>query len=160
MTAARQAQKPGRSPLPALLALVALLAAPVRADPLVVNADTGLALSGFDPVAYFTDHRPHIGRSDLELIEHGAVWRFANVGNRAAFKEHPEAYTPRFGGYDPVGVARDRSIEGNPQFWAIVADRLYLFYSEAERAAFLAGPGRVLAAAERNWPEVERTVGR
>jgi hypothetical protein len=57
-------------------------------------------------------------------------------------------------------VARDRSVPGNPQFWAIVADRLYLFYSDADRAAFLAGPGRILAAAERNWAEVRRTIAR
>jgi hypothetical protein len=51
MTAARQAQKPRRPILASLLALAAMLGTPVRADPLVVNADTGLALSGFDPVA-------------------------------------------------------------------------------------------------------------
>jgi hypothetical protein len=140
--------------------LAAASAGPVRADPLVVNADTGLALSGFDPVAYFTDRAPRLGRSDLELTHDGAVWRFGNIGNLAAFKEHPETYTPRFGGYDPVGVARDRSVAGNPRFWAIVAGRLYLFYSDADRAAFTAGPGRVLAAAERNWADVRRTIGR
>jgi hypothetical protein len=146
--------------LASLLALAAMLGTPVRADPLVVNADTGLALSGFDPVAYFTDSTPRLGRPDLEFAQGGAVWRFSNIGNLAAFKANPQTYTPHFGGYDPVGVARDRSVPGNPQFWAIVADRLYLFYSDADRAAFLAGPGRILAAAERNWAEVRRTIAR
>ena len=67
---------------------------------------TGLAISGFDPVAYFTDGKPVFGRPDLELSLGGAVWRFRNVGNRAAFADHPEIYRPRFGGYDPVAVAR------------------------------------------------------
>ncbi len=103
---------------------------------------------------------PQAGRADLELSHDGAVWRFRNVGNRAAFRDHPDVYTPRFGGYDPVAVARNRSVAGNPLFWAVVGERLYLFYSDADRAAFLAAPTRILEAAERNWPEVERTIGR
>lgn len=134
--------------------------ASVGASPLVINPDSGLALSGYDPVAYFTDRKPEAGRPDLELGHDGAVWRFVNVGNRAAFKDHPEAYVPRFGGYDPVGVARDRSVAGNPRYWAVVGERLYLFYSEDERAAFLAAPGRILEIAVRNWPAVRRTIGR
>lgn len=160
MTAARQPEKPGFPALAAVLALFLALAAPVSADPLVVNADTGLALSGFDPVAYFTDRKPQAGRADLELSHDGAVWRFRNVGNRDAFRDHPGAYAPRFGGYDPVGVARNRSVAGNPLVWAIVGERLYLFYSDADREAFLAAPARVLETAERNWPEVTRTIGR
>jgi len=142
------------------LLVATAMAGGVRAEPLVVNPGTGLALSGFDPVSYFTDGEAQAGRADLELGYAGAVWRFRNVGNRAAFKENPEPYVPGFGGYDPVGVARDRSVAGNPAFWAIVGERLYLFYSEADRAAFLAGPGRVLERAERNWPEVRRSIGR
>jgi hypothetical protein len=160
MTAARQAARSGVQALATVLALVAALAPPSRADPLVVSADTGLALSGFDPVAYFTDGEARLGQADLELTHDGAVWRFSNVGNRLAFKDHPEAYTPRFGGYDPVGIARDRSVAGNPVFWAIVGERLYLFYSSADRAAFLAEPGRMLESAQRNWPDVRRTIGR
>jgi len=159
MTAARQRAKPALSSLLTLLAITAFVA-PGHAEPLVINPATGLALSGYDPVAYFTDRKPEAGRPDLELSRDGAVWRFVNTGNRAAFKDHPEAYVPRFGGYDPVGVARDRSVAGNPRYWAIVGERLYLFYSEDERAAFLAAPGRILEIAGRNWPDVRRTIGR
>ena len=66
----------------------ATLAAP--GDRIVVNDDTGLAISGFDPVAYFTDAKPKIGLPEQELQLDGAVWRFRNEGNRAAFAEHPE----------------------------------------------------------------------
>jgi len=161
MTAARQPEKAGFSAISAVLAvLAAVLAGPAAADALVVNPATGLALSGFDPVAYFTDHAPRLGHADLELNHDGAVWRFLNPGNRDAFRDHPDTYTPRFGGYDPVGVTRNRSVAGNPQVWAIVGDRLYFFYSEADRDAFVRAPGRILEVAERNWPDVLRTIGR
>lgn len=127
---------------------------------IVVNAHTGLAISGFDPVAYFTDAKPKFGRPDLELRLDGAVWRFRNEGNRAAFAEHPEGYMPRFGGYDPVAIARGNSVPGHPLFWAVTGERLYLFYSAKARADFLAEPGHIIERATRKWPEVARSIGR
>jgi hypothetical protein len=164
MTAARQQRK---SPLAlglglGLAVLGGIFTAPAIwaavSDRIVVNANTGLAISGFDPVAYFTEGKPKIGRSDFELRADDTVWRFQNEGNRAAFADHPEVYTPRFGGYDPVAVARGNSVPGHPLFWAVMGERLYLFYSAQERTAFLADPGRVLEAAERKWPTVARTI--
>jgi hypothetical protein len=145
------------------LAAAALLAHPLGAgtpEPLVVNPNTGLALSGFDPVAYFTDGKPEFGRPEWELRHAGAVWRFRNEGDRAAFADHPEVYTPAFGGYDPVAVAHGNSVPGHPLFWAVSGQRLYLFYSEEARAEFLANPGGVAARAARKWPEVSRAIAR
>lgn len=149
------------------IALIALLSscgavdALARIDaPVVANRFTGLAISGFDPVAYFTDNKPTSGRTDLELSQSGVVWRFSNEGNRAEFAAHPDVYTPRFGGYDPVAVARGTSVPGHPMFWAVVTGRLYLFYSAAAREAFITDPGLIIETAERKWPEVARTIGR
>lgn len=129
------------------------------AEPIEVNPDTGLAISGFDPVAYFTDRKAVLGRSDLELNVRGVIWQFRNVGNQAAFRAHPEVYMPRFGGYDPVAVARGEIVPGNPRIWAVVGQRLYLFYDDAARSTFLGDPGRHIVAADRKWPEITRNVG-
>jgi len=94
------------------------------------------------------------------LRSNGVVWRFHNQGNRAAFADHPEVYTPQFGGYDPVAIARGISVPGHPLFWALAGERLYLFYSGEARAEFLADPGGVIARAQRKWPEVARTIAR
>jgi len=125
---------------------------------IVVDELRGLALSGFDPVAYFTDAKPVIGRGELEYSFAGVVWRFRNEGNRAAFVENPEVYAPVFGGYDPIALARGVATPGHPQIWAIVGDRLYLFYSAEARKAFTANPDTMLAAAERKWPAVLQTL--
>ncbi|MEP7032305.1 MAG: YHS domain-containing (seleno)protein [Pseudolabrys sp.] len=126
----------------------------------MVNVNTGLAISGFDPVAYFSDGGPKTGRADLELNHGGAVWRFANDGNRAAFAAHPEVYTPQFGGYDPVAISRGASVPGHPLYWTLAGERLYLFYSEQARKDFVADPGRFIAIATHKWPEVSRSIGR
>ena len=85
---------------------------------IVVNRFSGLAIEGFDPVAYFVDSQPVLGLPDFEAWQGGAVWRFHNDGNRASFLAHPEVYGPQFGGYDPIDVARGVTVAGNPRFWA------------------------------------------
>jgi hypothetical protein len=170
MTSARQQRKPWPALGPAFgLALGLTFFGAISPSPelwaaagdrIVLDPQTGLAISGFDPVAYFTDAKPKIGRPEVELRLDGTIWRFRNEGNRAAFAEHPEVYTPRFGGYDPVAIARGNSVPGHPLFWAVSGERLYLFYSATERAAFLADTGRIIDAAERKWPNVVRTIGR
>jgi hypothetical protein len=127
---------------------------------MVMNTFTGLAVSGFDPVAYFTESKPKIGRPDMELSLGGAVWRFISEGNKAAFTDHPEVYSPRFGGYDPVALARGASVPGHPLYWLVLGGRLYLFYDDKARDAFIAEPGRIIESAERKWPAVARTIGR
>jgi hypothetical protein len=165
MTGARQPEKSrGRRRRLFWLVLTgftALYSAATAAEPpIVVNSDTGLAISGADPVAYFTDGKPVFGRPDLELSKFGTVWRFRNSGNRTAFVENPDVYMPQFGGYDPVGIERGHAVPGHPLIWTIAGDRLYLFYSEADRAAFLADAERIVAAAKRKWPDVALTTSR
>jgi hypothetical protein len=153
----------------ALLAGVGLagLAAPVfpgsaakaaTTERVVVNRFTGLAIEGFDPVAYFVDARAEVGLQDFEASQAGAVWRFRNEGNRASFVAHPDIYGPQFGGYDPIDVARGVTVAGNPRFWLVSAERLYLFSREQSRDAFAADPARFLREANQRWPQLEQDL--
>jgi hypothetical protein len=124
----------------------------------VVNRFSGLAIEGYDPVAYFVDARPIIGLPEFEASEAGAVWRFHNEGNRASFAAHPDIYGPQFGGYDPIDVARGVTYAGNPRFWLVSGERLYLFGREEHRDAFAADPARVLREANARWPKLEQEL--
>src|ERR1700761_5811965 len=146
-----------RAALFALLAGITVLWAGFAAratttERVVVNRFSGLAIEGFDPVAYFVDRQPVLGLPDFEAAEAGAVWRFRNEGNRASFVAHPDIYGPQFGGYDPIDVARGVSVAGNPRFWLISGQRLYLFSREQSRDAFAADPAHVLREANARWP--------
>jgi hypothetical protein len=137
------------------------LANPIAAattERLVVDRNSGLAISGFDPVAYFTDAQPLPGKSEYEQAFAGAVWRFRNAGNQAAFIADPNVYMPRFGGYDPVDIARGVAVAGNPQLWIISGERLYLFYAAETRGEFAGDNDRIIATADRNWPSISRTL--
>ena len=120
----------------------------------VVDRHTGLALYGVDPVAYFTDGQQVRGREKFEYSHAGAVWRFDNEGNRAAFAADPDVYMPRYGGYDPVGISRGLATPGSPTLWVVSDQRLYLFYTADARAAFIADPASVIAAASARWAAV------
>jgi hypothetical protein len=124
-------------------------------EQIVVDWHTGLAIAGYDPVAFFTDGPPITGSADFELRYGGAVWRFANIGNRAAFAAQPDVYMPQYGGYDPIGIASGVAVAGNPNLWAIAGERLFLFYDAIRRAKFATDPGRVVGSADRKWPDVQ-----
>jgi hypothetical protein len=167
MTAARQKRKQYCFSLAAVAALLAyaglaFLMAPGPAasagERIVVDWHTGLAIDGYDPVAFFTDGKPLQGSSNLELRKGDVVWRFINLGNRAAFAAAPDVYMPQYGGYDPIGVARGLAVAGNPNVWLIQGQRLFLFYDSARRQKFASDPNRVMASADRKWPDVQRTI--
>jgi hypothetical protein len=144
--------------LASLFALACLPSAAGAAttERVVANRYSGVAIEGFDPVAYFVDARPAIGREDLEASGAGVVWRFRNEGNRASFVAHPDIYGPQFGGYDPTDLARGVTVAGNPRFWLISGERLYLFDREQSRDAFAANPERFLREASQRWPVLEQ----
>ncbi len=163
MTPARRERKQNRlrrGGFAVALALSAMTAPALGAltQRVVVDWHSGLAIDGYDPVAFFTDRKSELGSGSFEFRYAGAVWRFTSSGNRAAFTERPDVYMPKYGGYDPVGVARGVAVPGNPQLWAIVNEQLFLFYDDAQRKKFLSNPPRYLATSERRWPDVMSTL--
>jgi YHS domain-containing protein len=152
-----------------LVALLAAVFALIGSNPaawaatterIVVNRYSGLAIEGFDPVAYFTDAKAIRGVPDFEAADSGAVWRFHNASNRDAFAANPEIYGPQFGGYDPIDVARGIAFAGNPRFFVVTGQRLYLFAREESRDRFAADPARYLKDAVERWPAVQKTLAR
>jgi len=146
--------------LPGILAMLApdLPAWAATTERVVANRYSGLAIEGFDPVAYFIDRTAMQGVAEFEAEQGGVAWRFRNDGNRASFVAHPEVYGPQFGGYDPIDVTRGVTVAGNPRFWVISGNRLYLFSREQSRDAFAADPARFLKEATARWPELVRTL--
>ena len=164
MTAARQKRKRLCARLAAFAGLALVLAAGSPAsiaattERIVMDWHSGLAIGGYDPVAFFTEGRLVAGSADYEFRYGGAIWRFRNMGNRAAFAEKPDVYMPQFGGYDPIGVLHGLAVAGNPNVWLISSERLYLFYDRARLEKFATDAVRFTADAERKWPDVRGTL--
>ncbi len=120
---------------------------------------SGLALGGRDPVAYRTDGAALPGEPEHELAWRGAIWRFRNAANLAAFQDAPALYEPAFAGFDPTGVADGRVIDGDPHHFALAGGRLLLFRTQESRARYLGDPS-LHARAIANWDEVKRLFAR
>lgn len=112
----------------------------------------GLAIKGHDPVAYFTEDKPVKGSSDHELVWEGATWRFANSANLEAFREDPEKYAPRYGGYCAYGVAVGGLYDIKPEAWSIVDGILYLNKNLRVRETWRLDIPGYIEKADANWP--------
>jgi YHS domain-containing protein len=120
---------------------------------------SGIGLEGYDPVAYQLNGRPVAGLAGYEHSWQGVIWRFASEANRAAFAEAPETYAPKFEGYDASAVAIGRAVSADPDVFAVLNSRLYLFRTKDSRHRFLAEASLRDKAGEA-WPSVSRQLTR
>lgn len=124
------------------------------------DPQTGLAIGGYDPLSYFVEGAPRPGKAAHELRWQGLTWRFENEGNLAAFRDAPEVYAPRFGGFSAPALLKGAAVPGNPLIWAVDNDRLYLFYSPAHKFLWQRDREEIGERALAEWPKVARTVAR
>jgi YHS domain-containing protein len=123
-------------------------------DPVYTGTLSSLAVSGYDPVAYFKDNKPVEGDSAYEYEWNGVTWRFASQANLDAFKASPEAYAPQFGGYCAWAVSQGYTASATPEAWRIVDGKLYLNYSKGVQATWEQDVPGNIAKADENWPKV------
>ena len=115
---------------------------------------SGLALDGYDAVAYFTESRAVKGRAEFELTWDGARWRFASAANRDRFVSDPSRYAPQFGGYCAYAVSQGHTASGDPEAWSVVAGKLYVNYSQSVKKTWEQDVRGYIAKALANWPSV------
>lgn len=133
--------------------MLATLAVPASAKEPVFQSD-GLAIRGYDPVAYFTMSKPTKGEPTISSDFGGAQWAFASAENKALFDADPEKYAPKYGGYCAYAVSKGATAPTDPAAWTIHEGRLYLNFSTDVRSVWKQDiPGNV-AKADKNWPEV------
>ena len=124
-------------------------------QPSGINLDrSGLAVQGYDVVAYVTRGAAVKGRTEFEYRWQGGVWRFETSEHRDRFAQSPEQYAPQYGGYCAWAVSRGYTADIDPQAWRIVDGRLYLNYSKrVQRMWEQDVPGNITKA-DANWPGV------
>lgn len=115
----------------------------------------GLAIKGYDPVAFFKNGVPVEGSNEYELTWKEAKWRFTSAENRDLFKADPGQYAPQYGGYCAWAVAEGSTASVDPKnAWKIVEGKLYLNYNKEIQAKWAKDiPGNI-ARADANWPGV------
>ena len=125
----------------------------------VVNVDeNGVALQGYDPVAYFIDGQPVKGAQELATSYNGAIYYFASAEHKAKFEKEPGKYAPRFGGFCAFAVSRGATAPINVDAFQIIHGQLVLQKNQDILKRWQEDSEGNFQKAEANWPKiVQRT---
>jgi hypothetical protein len=152
----------GRIGCGALLALLAVSGPAAGGEVVNTGLFGGVAIKGYDTVAYFTEGKAMKGSEEFAYDWVGTPWHFANATHRDLFAADPARYAPQYGGYCTLGVGLDGHAAENidpERAWRIIDDKLYFVY-DPTYVVELDGPARDewLANAEANWPAVKAGI--
>ena len=120
----------------------------------------GVAINGYDPVAYFTQSRAVKGSPEYRHEFLGETWHFASAEHRDTFATDPVAYAPQYGGFCAgevtyADVSTGITTNINPEAWRIIDGKLYLFYDTGYADFFEQNAKEFVDKADGNWPTVE-----
>jgi YHS domain-containing protein len=92
--------------------------------------DDNVAISGYDPVAYFKENKGVKGRKELAVYYAGVIYYFSSAENKEEFKKDPSKYEPEYGGWCAYAMgAKNEKVSINPETFKIINGKLYLFYN-------------------------------
>ena len=127
-----------------------------RAPVAALNVHGGVAVKGYDVVAYFTEGKPVKGSPEFTCPWMGATWQFASAGHRAAFAREPAKYAPQYGGYCAFAVSQGDIVDVDPRQWKVVDGRLYLNANLLAQGLWARDPAGHIKKGDANWPLIPR----
>ena len=133
------------------LVFVALFGASARGD------EPRLSISGYDPVAYFTDGKPVQGKAEFESVWRKLRWRFASGEHRDLFIKDPQRYAPQYDGYCAMGVSNEAAAHKDtvdPEAWTIVDGKLYLVHNTYWLEQWREKAAEYIKKADKDWQAV------
>jgi hypothetical protein len=137
----------------ALLVVVATASAAAQR----VNTDRqGLALKGYDVVAYFVEGRAVPGDVSFEHAVDGVRYRFASAANRDRFAREPQRFLPQYGGFCAWAVSRGYTADTDPLAWRVVDGRLFLNYNRSVQKQWEGDVNGNVTKGDANWPGLSR----
>ena len=119
----------------------------------LINVDQdGVAIQGYDPIAYFTDGKPMKGDPAIKAVYNQAKYYFVSQAHREVFERAPARYAPSFGGFCAYAASKNRLVSIDPMVFQITNERLLLQYSPEAYELFNESTRMSLASADKNWP--------
>jgi len=143
-----------------LSTVLVALSAVVSAKELRNLDGNGVAIQGYDPVAFFLDGRPIKGDPQFQSQYRGAKYYFSNGAHKAVFDKEPAKYEPQFGGYCAYGASRGNKAPVKIEAWQIVDGRLLMQYDLDIKSKFNQDQQQNLRKADQNWPGLVEKYGK
>lgn len=121
------------------------------------NVDSsGVAIQGYDPVAYFTQGSAVAGDPSIRAEYEGVLFYFSSNEHRELFNRNPEQYLPQYGGWCAWAASRNSIADIDPEQFVIHDGRLFLNFSGFVNLRFRTRLDHNIELADRNWPELSR----
>lgn len=120
--------------------------------------DPKLSISGYDPVAYFTDGKPVQGKPEFDYLWRRLRWRFVSAEHRDLFSRDPKHYAPQYDGYCAMGISEGEAAHKDtvdPEAWAIVDGKLYLAHNRYIMQMWRESAQERIRQADQAWKVVE-----
>lgn len=131
-----------------------------QVDPVDKN---GIAIGGYDPVAYFESGKAVKGAESLASKLGMTTYYFSSEENKKLFEANPIKYTPQYDGYCALAVSYGKKISIDPETFKVKDDKLYLFYNGKSSNGKVnsldtwnKNEERLLKKSNTNWPEVKK----
>ena len=142
-----------------LLAIFLAVVASTRAlaggaNELIATDSSGVAIVGYDTVAYFTEGRAVKGKKEFEFVWQDARWWFSSAAHRDLFAANPVRYAPKFGGHCAMGMSMNKKVAADPEAWTIVDGKLYIKFNKASRDRWRKDITANIKKAEKVWAEL------
>ena len=124
------------------------------------NLDAGVAIQGYDAVAYFKQGKAVKGKKELAVFADGATYYFSSAENKEEFKKGFSKYEPQYGGWCAYAMGSDGSkVEVDPATFKVVDGKLYLFYNKLFNNTLKSwnkDEVRLKSNADANWMKIYR----
>lgn len=119
-----------------------------------VYSKNGIALHGYDPVAFFISKEPRKGDSSIRFNWQGATWYFENQQNAQLFIANPSQYAPQYGGYCAFGASRGYKAPTAIDTWTIADGKLYFNYNQKVKTVWVKDQAAFINKADSNWTTI------
>lgn len=115
----------------------------------------GVAIGGYDVVAFYEESKPVMGNKKFSYQWQDANWYFANQQHLDSFKLSPVKYAPQYGGYCAYGTAEGHKAPTEIETWTIVDGRLFFNYNKAVQKLWLKDQQVLIKKADEQWPLIK-----
>lgn len=130
----------------------------VSAHPIMVD-DRGLAINGYDTVAYHTQDEAIVGSADYEVQWEDITWRFSSAEHRDLFAEDPERYVPNYGSHCANAMSNGDKVDANPEVYRIIDGELYLYAQRWGALRWRVGVESQIDSANEHWARFRQDLG-
>jgi YHS domain-containing protein len=137
------------------LVIVMMLPLATWAQKSAVYAEKGIALHGYDPVAFFINKEARKGDSTINFNWKGANWYFESRQNAKLFADNPFQYAPQYGGYCAFGASRGYKAPTAIDTWTIADGKLYFNYNQKVKTVWVKDQAAFINKADSNWAVIK-----